>query len=250
MKKILFLILVLVSRTAVTAENNVPQELDIYRESAGGVPEYLTHFYPLGFSERHSYFAYVLYRNVSGGIGYYTYFELNIQNIVTDGIESRLVYDGRYRVDPNKGSYTELYKSDPEDGYLEFATVWHHVSRDTEKLLKDYNIIRSENPELRSFPYTSKNGDSYVVNIETFGNVADNFRYNSYKVVLEKSGEEKKTIFNNQDCGAMAVTAAGLIESPYENRVVVILYETIRGFEGPPNDLRPVTIGSHLAYGF
>ena len=169
---------------------------------------------------------------------------------MTDEIELRLIYDGRYRIDPAKGSYPELYKTDPEDGYLEFETVWVHVFKDVQGLLQDFGIIRNDNLELKSFPYTDKNGTNYTVNIETFGNVADNFCFDSYIVEFVRSGNSKKTILNNRDCGAMAITAAGLIESPYENRVVVILRETIRGFEGPPNNYNPIVIGSHLEYGF
>lgn len=250
MKTLFFLLLILVSCAAAWTESNVPAEMDIYPESVRNESSYLTHFYPLGFSESKSYFAYVIYRNVSGGVGYFTYFELKIQNIMTDKIESRLIYDGRYRTDPNEGSYPELYKIDPEDDYLDFETVWIHIQKDIQKILQDFNIIRNDNLELKRFPYTGKNGTEYTVNIETFGNVAVNLRYNSYKVEFLRSEDEKKTIFHNKGCAAMAVDAVGLIESPYEKRVVVIIRETIRGFEGPPHSHKPVIIGSHLEYGF
>ena len=135
MKIFIFLLLALFSCTALPAQYDIPTELDIYPESIKIESKYLTYFYPLGFSERDSYFAYVLYENASGGIGYYTYFELNIQNIITDEVELQLIYDGRYRVDPDKGTYPELYKNDPEDEYLEFEVVWRHVLEDVQKAL-------------------------------------------------------------------------------------------------------------------
>jgi len=250
MKIVIFLLLALFSCAVLPAQNDIPIELDIYPESIKIESEYLTYFYPLGFSERDSYFAYVLYENASGGIGYYTYFELNIQNIVTDEVELQLIYDGRYRIDPNKGTYPELYKIDPEDGYLEFEVVWRHVLEDVHKALNDFGIVRNRNHKLMPFPYVDDDGTSYTVNIETAGNIYDNFRLDSYYVEFIRSEAEKKTIFSDQDCEAIAVAAVGLIESPYERRVVVILRETVHGFEGPPNYYSPVIVGSHLEYGF
>jgi hypothetical protein len=117
MKSFLTLALFLLSSAVVSPQSNVPRELDIYHDSIRDDSTYLTHFCPLGFSEHGSCFSYVLYRNVSGGIGYFTYFEMNIPNMVTDEIESQLIYDGRYRIDSTQGSYPELYKNDPEYGF-------------------------------------------------------------------------------------------------------------------------------------
>lgn len=48
----------------------------------------------------------------------------------------------------------------------------------------------------------------------------------------------------------LAFSLVGVIKSPFEPRVVVVGIEQWRGWEGPPNVVRPVLFGCHLRYGF
>lgn len=48
----------------------------------------------------------------------------------------------------------------------------------------------------------------------------------------------------------LAVSLVGVIQSPFEPRVVVVGLEQWRGWEGPPNVVHPLLLGCHLRYGF
>lgn len=219
-------------------------KLDLYKDPTG----YVRDLYPIGFSYDKPYFAYILYKNFSGGIGSHTDFRFIIQNLVTDELVHEIKYTSFNKVYGDM--YPELYAMEIEDSYIEFAAVYNFFKESIQNKLAEYNVSVVDEINMQKFPYNSEDGYIYNFTIDTFGDVYENFSYDSYIVKVDRSDSQSKVILDKQKTSALSVKPAGIILSPFEDRGIVVIIEERRGFEGPPNDFSPVLMGCHLEYGF
>lgn len=189
-------------------------------------------FYPLGWS-KDGFFAYIT-EVADEGSGYY-FFKISIQNMINDKIE--------WEWEP---AYTE-------DGTID--AVWSENKKLIMNKLVEYNIIQSKDIVLgtKSFTYLNK---QYNLKIITDTQENEGFGFEVIKsttVNLTSPQLGTKTIYENTEDGysmLLGQIIAGYIQSPYEDRIAVILKNERWGYEGPPNLIYFTIIGSNLTESF
>jgi hypothetical protein len=232
----------------------LPDEMDLGLQGTYATP-YVQHFYPLGFSDPDSsggsYFAFILYANSSSGRGEETDFRFIIQDLATD--EWLVNYE--FRSHPPERPLTFLpatqerllrdYAS--EVPYLGPRFLWDFLHAPVVGALTDYQIQLGQPLELQSFPFRLED-QLYMLRIEEFI-VPENLG-GDYWVALYKTGQLSKKITDAENTFFLSLRSPGVIMSPFEKRVVVLLIKELPGFEGPPSDLKVLTVGAHLTEGF
>ncbi len=199
---------------------------------------YTADFYPIGFSPQ-GHFAYVIYKDLTDGLGEYTDFRFIIQDLRSD----KVVYD--IRIDNSRGG------NEPEAIPLE--KLWLSFNSKIEENLKEYKIINSIT-KLSPLPYTHSSGailNLKVHNIRLDENSLDYefWKIRSYSVSAVNGMKKSKLIYENKAPRSLGVYPGGLILSPYEDRAAIIMIETFYGFEGSSDQI-PLIIGCHLEKGF
>jgi len=199
-------------------------------------------FYPIGWS-RDGKFAYAIEKPNEAAdcqpAGFY------IQNMVTDKMVARI-----------EGCY-ETPDPDHPDIHRYFAKKSGQIRR----LLHRYGI-RQTITDLRSFPIGSDQR-GYGVDLharyanapQIFGN-SEKF-LTSLRLTLHKKRnyaiQKSKTIFTQHlkpTDGYYDAVVTGYIDSPFEQRIAVILVYIQRGWEGPPNVTQIKLVGGSLVKEF
>lgn len=204
-------------------------------------------FFPLGWS-RDGKFAYIV-ENYEDAVGVGPIYSWRIVDTVTDEIVWRkgLQYDAweeeYYEFQTNQRLAEEQIE------YFEYAFSKRIAEYRSD--LEGYGIVYDPNIEFMAFPYETA-GMQYNASIvditEGFVHIADFIT--GYRVVVERSIGDSKTVKHEKETAILGVKVAGLFVSPFEKRICIVLFETWRGFEGPPNPSNLVLVGSHLEYGY
>ena len=208
----------------------VPAELKYYKSS----DEYLFQkFYPIGWS-KDGLFAYVI-EPADEAAGLY-FFKLIIQNMISD----KEVYRWEPEEDPEKGSIKQMWK----DYQMTFAAA-----------LNEHKIIPQNDIKLLGTEFNTEDG-KYKVTIENQMETDPDFGFEVVKstnIDIKSSELGTKRIYSytekdyNQCLGRIV---QGVIKSPYEKRVAVLVKEELRGYEGPPNVVREFLVGADLERSF
>lgn len=207
--------------------------------------EYVPHgFYALGWAPD-GRFAYATFKNFSEASGPMIEVIVIVQNMVTDEQLARLpLFEQRDR-EPT------------------FDEAWSVFGDQIRAFLADQEI-EYEPTGLSSFPLAF-DGHSFSAEARTrektdlqpgeedFGTI------DSYEVWIARrdgaggaAGEKRITTgrWTGSVGGFLSVSAVGHFPNPYEPRTAVLIVETIRGWEGPPHEMRYRVAGSHLRLGF
>ena len=200
---------------------------------------YLTHFYPIGFSPSSSTFAYCLYRTQRSGIGSYTSFSVCIQDLVSDDIHIAISYDS--------SNLEERIPELSEEFPVSFGSLWYYFSEDIESALSESGIIQTDDLELHPFPYIDEQNQQYMLRIETFSEEGS-YSLESFWIAILRTGGQSKRIHSSGETNLGWIRQVGIVRSPYEQRVAVLLIGGMRGFEGPPHDYDPIVIGCSLTH--
>ena len=219
-----------VSAETVKEAYSTPSELKYYKQS----DEYLFQkFYPIGWS-KDGKFAYVI-EPADEAAGLY-FFKLIIQNMIND----KEVYRWEPDEDPETGSVTQMWK----DYQMTFAAA-----------LNEHKIIPQNDIKLLGTEFNTEDG-KYKVTIENQMETDPDFGFEVVKstnIDIKSSELGTKRIYSytekdyNQCLGRIV---QGVIKSPYEKRVAVLVKEELRGYEGPPNVVREFLVGADLERSF
>lgn len=201
---------------------------------------YVPHgFYPLGWSPD-GHFAYATFRNFDDATGPFIQIDVIVQNMVTDGVVSE----------------TSFYESRRQ--LPSFEEAWVAYGGEVLAFIEG-NGVDPAPATLQAFPYRWASGvvevelrpeeyEEILPGEEEFGIIG------AYQVwVRRESGSEKRITRAEWDGsvgGFLEVEIGGHVPSPYEARTAVLIVETIRGWEGPPHNLRYRVSGAHLELGF
>tara|TARA_B110000285_G_scaffold196028_1_gene226719 strand:- start:2248 stop:3051 length:804 start_codon:yes stop_codon:yes gene_type:complete len=217
-----------------TSEPNLPTDYSlpkklVYSKVIGY--DLITDFYPIGWSTE-SKFAFI--REPSDEACGCYFFDIIIMDMITD----KIVWEWNF--------------NDEGEGETRI-TVWNkNYKLFKSKLLKN-KIIPADNFVLEPAYFKSK--DKYYKIKHSVKNNS-NWDFQNLEVFhIELSTTElgkKRILKQSYDEFDMILEAgiSGVLKSPFEDRITVVYYEIIRGWEGPPNVTRFGLSGSHLMKGF
>ncbi|MCQ2252138.1 MAG: hypothetical protein MJZ61_01675 [Bacteroidales bacterium] len=208
----------------------VPKELKYYKESDSYIFE---KFYPIGWS-KDGHFAYVV-EPADEAAGLY-FFQLVIRNMISD----KDVYVWKPEDEMESGSVRQVWK----DNQMSFAAK-----------LNEYKIVPDNNIKLLGTEFNTAN-NKYKVTIENKMETEPDFGFEVVKTtnIFIKSPElGVKQIFSYTENDAnicLGRIVQGVIKSPFEERVAVLVRTEECGYEGPPNVIKTFLVGSDLERSF
>lgn len=207
------------------------------RENAEQRAMIIERFYPVGFS-KDGKFAYLV-EPADEACGCY-FADLIIQDLRTDKILWKKEYRGEEGSDNTKS----------ED-------FWRKNQKAFSAKLKQYGIVAGKDFALKtgSFDYE---GDGILPKLEVALDTADLASYKvKGKITLTLASKRRgsKTLYERrydlkESNSISGAEIGGMIVSPFETRAIVILIETHRGYEGPPDITRLKIVGADLKNGF
>ena len=213
------------SRLMLAGDENEEQEAeraDLLRE----------HFYPIGWSKDGKFAYYVEPPDEACGC-YFS--DLVIQDLRTDKILWRRGYSG------------EMEK--PET----IETYWKKNQKEFSLRLAQYGIV-AKRFDLQTAPFEYQN-DALDFDLTQNIEIEDIFAVGNVALRLVSKTKGAKMIYEEKYApkdysGFRSAEIGGVLTSPFEPRAAVVLIETYRGWEGPPNVTRISIIGASLTQGF
>ncbi len=195
-------------------------------------------FLPFGWSADGK-FAWLESRDVEGRGGtIYTY-------TIYDAVEDAVVYS---RVDD---SFDWGTQADAADVVGTEAESWKRSGAEVSAALAKFGIVQDPHVQVAAFPL-DRAGDRYTAALVTRDDPtkdeADDDRISSYTLGLTSRARGSKQVTHQDKVGAATVQVVGYILSPKEPRILVVVSEMRRGFEGYDETLR--FFGAHLGVGF
>ncbi len=189
-------------------------------------------FFPIGWSEEGN-FAYIC-EPVAEGLGNYV-FEIVIINVIS--------------LD------TLWYWHSPYDQNLVREEVWKDNYELFKTMLNKYHIVQMKEPELLS-PYFTYNGNDYSVELQTDYEKLPGYGFEGVRhtrIIIRSSKQGSKVVFDSQmpeNSIIINETIAGVILSPFNDKIAIVLQQERPGYEGPPNVVTFRIIGSNLSTGW
>jgi len=208
-------------------------------------PQLITEgFFPIGWS-RDGKFAYYT-EPVDEACGCY-YANLVIQDLRTD----KVIWEFKYNQDDGRDNETN--KMPPEDN---IQKLW----RKNQKLFSEKlaaSGIQASNFVLLGKAFTSE-GRTFTAKaaITTGKNPdGDDLRVNKINLMLSSPNLGSKQVdsadYSKEEYWFMlGAGVVGVLKSPFENRVALVMIEVMRGYEGPPNSGDIRIVGADLDRGF
>ena len=222
----------------------IPSRLSLKGDENGGGEEspdklLLEKFYPLGWSKDGKFAYYTEPADEACGC----YFaNLIIQDMRTD----KVVW-----------SYTNVNQdfgdNPPEETIKSF---WKKHQKEFSRRLAQFRIVAGNDFKLLNSPLETVN-DS--IKIDFFSDVKlTEDAYNSkgnviLKLISGKKGAKtvyRKSYSGTGSAGIINIGIGGVLLSPFEPRTAIVLVETRRGWEGPPNITQIKIVGANLTDGF
>lgn len=214
----------------VKAAYATPSELVYYKPS----DEYIFQkFYPIGWS-KDGKFAYAI-EPADEAVGAY-FFRLKIQNMISD----KDVYSWQPEEDPEKGNIKQMWK----DNQMTFATN-----------LNEHKIIPDKDIKLLGTEFSTEDG-KFKITIENTMETDPDFGFEVVKntniyIKSPELGTKRIYSYTEKDYNlCLGRIVQGVIKSPYEKRIAVLVKEEFRGYEGPPNVVKEFLVGADLERNF
>ena len=210
------------SAETVKQAYSAPAELQYYKQSN----EYIFQkFYPIGWS-KDGKFAYVI-EPADEAAGLY-FFKLRIQSMISD----KIVYE--WELDPDEGVETGSVKQMWKENQMTFAAA-----------LNEHKIIPQKDIKLLGTEFNTEEG-KFKVTIENQMETDPDFGFE----VVKTTNIDIRAYTENDYNQCLGRIVQGVIKSPYEKRVAVLVKEELRGYEGPPNVVRSFLVGADLERSF
>ncbi len=252
MRKILIFTLLLFVANLCGAENSlfaqrgnaktiygVPASLELNNNSSNGdanvtpTARIIEKFYPIGWSKK-GVFAYYL-EPADEACGCY-FAELVIQDMRTDKI-----------------LWKREYNSD-ENAEVDLKSYWKKNQREFSRKLAQYNIKAEKNFTLLPLPIKFQTDIlTPEVNVKLKIDNEDSVEGKVILRLLSKNDGSKtiyEKIYKKSYDSIRSAEIGGVLLSPFEPRAAIIMVETLRGYEGPPNITNIKIVGATLNGGF
>ncbi len=200
-------------------------------------------FYPVGWS-RDGKLAYYI-EPVDEACGCY-FGELIIQDLRTDKVLWHFKNDPQERVDAQGA---------PIDDDL--RKLWKRNEKVFTQKLREHNIQPVARFALMPATFRSA-GKAYTAKVVVVKANDDDGLNRLRRVTLELHSPTlgKKSLFTSAYKGdemwvsPLDAAVAGVLKSPFENRVAVVMIKVQRGYEGPPHTVEAQIVGADLVTGF
>jgi hypothetical protein len=161
--------------------------------------------------------------------------------VIYDAVEDSTVYT---HSDDSFDWGTDVEASDSE--------AWKRSGDDVSAALAKNGIVQSSTPIVVSTFPLQRSGDRYTAALSVQNvpdsSEGDDLRIQSYALTLTSRSRGSKVVTRKDKVGAATVDIDGYIASPVEPRIVVVVSESKRAFEGYEKDL--FFYGAHLGVGF
>ena len=219
----------------VTAEEieqsySCPVEMKYYQQS----DEYIFEkFYPIGWS-KNGLFAYIV-EPADEAAGLY-YFKFVIKNMISD----KEVYSWKPEEELEKGNIRQMWK--------DYATTF------TCKL-NEYKIIQQKDMKLLGTEFSYKD-NKFKVTLENKMEPNEDFGFEVVKgtnIYIKSPQFGTKQIYSyteNEFNLCIGKIVQGVLVSPFEDRVAVLVKTEKCGYEGPPNVIEQILVGANLVESF
>jgi hypothetical protein len=253
------LLLVLLLGFAVEAQTTtyaVPKKVPLERQARLAFPQYFGHgqrypalipeqFFPVGWSKDGKFAYYV--EPVDEACGCY-YADLVIQDMRTD----KVLWEFKYSQDEQRNNETN--KMPPEDN---IQKLWKKNQKLFSDKLREHGIVASTSALLGKTFTAAGRSYSAKAAVKTGKNPDyDEPRINNYSITLSAPKLGSKKLFTSEDHTKdeywfmLNAGIIGVLKSPFEDRIAVIVMEAMRGYEGPPNPGELRIVGADLMSGF
>jgi hypothetical protein len=207
-----------------------PSELKFCPQSS----EYLYEkFYPIGWS-KNGLFAYII-EPVDEAAGQY-FFKFVIKNMIND----KEVWSWSPDDEPEKGNVRQMWK----DYGITFTGK-----------LSEYKIIQQKNIKLLGSEFSYKD-KKFKVTIENKMETNEDFGFDVVKstnifIKCPELGTKKIHSYTENEYNlCVGKIVQGVLLSPFEDRVAVLVKTERCGYEGPPNVVEEFLVGSNLVESF
>ena len=134
------------------------------------------------------------------------------------------------------------------------ATVeesWKRSADEVSAALEKYGIVQAADIVVSAFPLL-RSGDRYTASLKVrndpSGDESADDRVQAYALTLSSRNRGSKLVTSKDKVGAAQVRIDGYILSPLEPRILIVVSEQKRAFEGYKEDLS--FYGAHLGLGF
>lgn len=133
-------------------------------------------------------------------------------------------------------------------------TLWRKKRREFSRKLAQYGIVAGNRFDLQSSPLDYRK-DALTLKLIQNIEIEDIFAVGDVRVDLLSSQKGSKTIYEQKyktkDYSSLqSAEIGGVLISPFEARAAVVIVETHRGWEGPPNVTQLNLVGAALTNGF
>jgi uncharacterized protein YfcZ (UPF0381/DUF406 family) len=247
LKKFFFLSAIFVSffvlmPDSLSAQNKIfspPKRLLLAGEKAEEKEEGLRllreYFYPIGWSKDGKFAFYTEPADEACGCYFADIFVIDLR---TDKVLWSKKYEGKENATENIQSY------------------WRKSRKEFSNKLNQYKIEANPKFTLAKLPIKHKKD---TVKIDFFSDVTflDDPFSSKGSIVIKLISAQKgtKTVFEKKYTGenyegVMEAQLGGVLQSPFEPRVAIILVKTMRGWEGPPHITQVSVVGADLEKGF
>lgn len=219
-----------VSAEEVMEAYSCPSELKFSTQSGDYLYE---KFYPIGWS-KNGMFAYIV-EPVDEAAGQY-FFKFVIKNMIND-----------------KEVWTWEPKDEPETGNV--RKMWKDYGMIFTGKLSEYKIVQQKNLKMFGSEFTYKD-KKFKVTIENKMETNEDFGFEVVKStnIFIKSpdlGEKKIHSYTENEYNlCVGKIVQGVLISPFEDRVAVIVKTERCGYEGPPNVVEEFLVGANLVESF
>ncbi|MBQ3689443.1 MAG: hypothetical protein II937_06190 [Bacteroidales bacterium] len=190
-------------------------------------------FYPIGWS-KNGLFAYII-EPVDEAAGLY-FFKIVIRNMIND----KEVWSWQPEDEPEKGSVRQMWK----DYGMMFTNK-----------LNEYKIIQQKDQKLLGSEFSYKD-KKFKVLIENKLETDEDYGFEVVKgtnifIKCPELGFKKIYSYTEKDYSlCLGKIIQGVIISPFEDRVAVLVKTEKRGYEGPPNVIEEFLVGANLVESF
>ena len=190
-------------------------------------------FRPFGWSADGK-FAWLMSHDIDGRGGtVYTY-------VIYDAVEDSTVFS---KADDSYDWGTDADATEEES--------WKRSGEEVSAALAKHGIVQSPGIEVSPFPL-QRAADRYTASLSVRNDPSkdetDDYRIASYTLTLSSRARGSKIVTRKDEVGATQVGVDGYILSPKEPRILVVVSELRRAFEGYEAAL--VFYGAHLLVGF
>ncbi len=133
--------------------------------------------------------------------------------------------------------------------------VWKNNYNQFKTILNKYHIIQDKKPQLLA-PYFTYQGDDFSVELQTDYRKEQGYGFEPVghtKIIIRSPQRGIKIVYDKdlpRNSIIISQTIAGVLISPIDDKIAIILQQERPGYEGPPNVITFQIVGTSLGAGW